>query len=75
MSTSLIAFQALPFLGNSQLQVLSVIGSLLLLAAHLLMSGLVKERYSTLYIGDLYKRSLPPATTDKQQTLIDAEAT
>lgn len=116
---------SLPFLGNSQLQVLSVIGSLLLLAAHLLMSGLVKERvlvkdssidrksfsqeakelwnnlftlpkvirqicliqffawiawfpiifYSTLYVGDLYKRSLPPAATDKQQTLIDAEAT
>lgn len=30
--------------------------------------------YSTLYIGDIYKRSLPAATTDEQQTLIDAEA-
>ena len=34
----------LPFLGNSQLQVLSVIVSLLLLAGHLIMAGLVEER-------------------------------
>jgi hypothetical protein len=31
--------------------------------------------YSTLYVGDLYKRSLSTATTDEQQNLIDAEAT
>ena len=31
--------------------------------------------YSTIYVGDLYKRSLPPATTDEQQTIIDEEAT
>ena len=31
--------------------------------------------YSTLYVGDLYKRSLSAATTDQQQNLIDAEAT
>jgi solute carrier family 45, member 1/2/4 len=31
--------------------------------------------YSTLYVGDLYKRSLPAATTDEEQFLIDAEAT
>src|SRR6202030_3312514 len=30
--------------------------------------------YSTLYVGDLYKHSMPPATTDEQQTLIDDEA-
>jgi len=34
----------LPFLGKTQLQVLSVIASLVLLAGHLLMAGLVKER-------------------------------
>ena len=32
------------FLGKTQLQVLSVLASLLLLAGHLLMAGLVKER-------------------------------
>ena len=31
--------------------------------------------YSTLYVGDLHKRSSPAATTDEQQTIIDAEAT
>ena len=31
--------------------------------------------YSTLYVGDLYKRSKPPAATDADQTLIDDEAT
>ena len=31
--------------------------------------------YSTIYVGDLYKRSLPAATTDEQQARIDAEAT
>ena len=31
--------------------------------------------YSTLYVGDLYKRSIPAALTDEQQTLIDDEAT
>ena len=31
--------------------------------------------YTTIYIGDLYKRSSPPATTDQQQTIIDEEAT
>ena len=31
--------------------------------------------YSTIYVGDLYKRSLPAATTDQQQTIIDDEAT
>jgi solute carrier family 45, member 1/2/4 len=31
--------------------------------------------YSTIYVGDLYKRSLPPATTDQQQTIINDEAT
>ena len=31
--------------------------------------------YSTIYVGDLYKRSVPPATTDEQQIRIDAEAT
>ena len=31
--------------------------------------------YSTIYIGDLYKRSMPAATTDEQQTIIDDEAT
>ena len=31
--------------------------------------------YSTLYVGDLYKRSMPPAATDEQQILIDDEAT
>jgi solute carrier family 45 protein 1/2/4 len=31
--------------------------------------------YSTIYIGDLYKRSLPAATTDEQRALIDAAAT
>ena len=32
--------------------------------------------YSTIYVGDLYKRSLPDAvTTDQQQTIIDEEAT
>ena len=35
---------SLPFLGNSQLQVLSVIASLILLAGHLSMAVLVKER-------------------------------
>ena len=30
--------------------------------------------YSTIYVGDLYKRSLPAATTDDQHT-IDEEAT
>ena len=30
--------------------------------------------YSSLYIGDLHKRSVPAATTDEQQTIIDAEA-
>lgn len=34
----------LPFLGRSQLQVLSVVVSFLLLAGHLLMATLVKER-------------------------------
>ena len=32
--------------------------------------------YSTIYVGDLYKRSLPAAaTTDQQQATIDEEAT
>ena len=31
--------------------------------------------YSTIYVGDFYKRSLPAATTDQQQTIIDEEAT
>jgi solute carrier family 45 protein 1/2/4 len=31
--------------------------------------------YSTIYVGDLYKRSLPAATTDEQQSIIDDEAT
>ena len=31
--------------------------------------------YSTLYVGDLYKRSVPAAATDEQQTLINDEAT
>ncbi|KAF8148425.1 major facilitator superfamily domain-containing protein [Crassisporium funariophilum] len=34
----------LPFLGKSQLQVLSVVVSVLLLGGHLIMAGLVKER-------------------------------
>jgi hypothetical protein len=34
----------LPFLGKSQLQVLSVVVSLLLLGGHLVTAGLVKER-------------------------------
>ena len=31
--------------------------------------------YTTIYVGNLYKRSLPPATTDQQQIIIDEEAT
>ena len=32
--------------------------------------------YTTIYVGDLYKRSLPAApTTDQQQTIINDEAT
>jgi solute carrier family 45 protein 1/2/4 len=31
--------------------------------------------YSTIYVGDLYKRSLSPATTDQEQTVINDEAT
>ena len=34
----------LPFLGNTQLEVLSVVVSLLLLAGHLIMAIMVKER-------------------------------
>jgi len=30
--------------------------------------------YSTIYIGDLYKRGSPVATTDAEQLLLDAEA-
>ena len=30
--------------------------------------------YSTIYIGDLYKRSIPPAKTDEEQTIIDERA-
>ncbi|KAF8800152.1 MFS general substrate transporter [Phlegmacium glaucopus] len=118
-----------PFLGHTQLQVLSVIGSLLLVASHLLMAGLVKESvlvknppidgkserrsfsqqvkdlwsnlftlpkvirqiciiqffawiawfpvlfYTSIYVGDLYKRSLPAATTSEEQNVNDTEAT
>ncbi|KAG5653717.1 hypothetical protein H0H81_011122 [Sphagnurus paluster] len=114
-----------PFLGTTQLQVLSVIVSLLLLGGHLIMIFFVKERvllkstetfvgkqpnifirearelwsnlltlppvirqicviqffawiawfpllfYTTIYIGDLYKRSTPLSTTE---TLIDRDA-
>lgn len=31
--------------------------------------------YTSIYVGGLYKRSLPAATTDQQQTIIDEEAT
>ena len=31
--------------------------------------------YTTIYVGDLYKRSLPATTTDEQQAIIDEEAT
>ena len=31
--------------------------------------------YSTLYVGDLYKRSIPAAATDEEQTRIEEEAT
>ena len=31
--------------------------------------------YSTIFIGDLYKQSSPAATTDEDQTFMDAEAT
>jgi solute carrier family 45 protein 1/2/4 len=31
--------------------------------------------YSTIYIGDLYKRTAPTATTDAERTSLDAEAT
>ena len=34
----------LPFLGNTQLEALSVVVSLLLLVGHLVMAGMVKER-------------------------------
>ncbi|KAF9525301.1 major facilitator superfamily domain-containing protein [Crepidotus variabilis] len=118
----------LPFLGHTQLQVLSVVVSFLLLAGHLIMAVSVKERvllksvdvdgkitrktftqelrdiwlnmrtlprvirqicliqffawiawfpvlfYSTIYVGDLYKRSASPSSTLDQGAL-DAEAT
>lgn len=119
----------LPFLGKSQLQVLSVVVSLLLVGGHLVTAGLVKERvllqndidgqrrhgksflqelkdiwtnmltlprvirqiciiqffawiawfpvlfYSTIYIGDLYKRSTPAVGTPDAQAALEAEAT
>ncbi|KAF8963511.1 major facilitator superfamily domain-containing protein [Flammula alnicola] len=119
----------LPFLGKTQLQVLSVIVSLLLLGGHTVMASLVKEKvlikslsadgksnrksfvqetreiwgnmrtlprvirqiciiqffawiawfpilfYSTIYVGDLYKLGSPAATTDEEQSALDAEAT
>ncbi|KAF9474838.1 MFS general substrate transporter [Pholiota conissans] len=119
----------LPFLGSTQLEVLSVVVSLLLLSGHSIMAALVKEKvllktysaagksqgksfsqeikdiwtnmrtlprvirqiciiqffawiawfpvlfYSTLYVGDLYKRTANPATTDAEKASLDAEAT
>jgi solute carrier family 45 protein 1/2/4 len=34
----------LPFLGKTELQVLSVVGALLLVSTHLITAGFVKER-------------------------------
>ncbi|KJA17812.1 hypothetical protein HYPSUDRAFT_145931 [Hypholoma sublateritium FD-334 SS-4] len=119
----------LPILGNTQLQVLSVIVSVLLLGGHSLMAIFVKEKvllkihsptgkptrktftqeikeiwvnmrtlprvirqicmiqffawiawfpllfYSTLYVGDLYKRTVPAASNPQEEAALDAEAT
>ncbi|KIM38864.1 hypothetical protein M413DRAFT_447558 [Hebeloma cylindrosporum] len=115
-----------PFFGKSQLQVLSVVVSILLLGGHVLMASLVKERvllksdsklhrktfvqeareiytnirtlprvirqiciiqffawiawfpvlfYSTIYVGDLHKRTSPPANSLDEQNALDTEAT
>ncbi|KAF8465846.1 MFS general substrate transporter [Russula ochroleuca] len=113
-----------PFLGQTQLEVLSVVGSILLIGTHLTTLASVKERillssgkskksfpqelndlwvnarnlppiirqiclvqffawlawfpilfYTTLYISDLYKRSLPPSAFEGNIEDIDAEGT
>ncbi|KAH9986289.1 major facilitator superfamily domain-containing protein [Russula vinacea] len=116
-----------PFLGQTQLEVLSVVGSILLIGTHLTTLTSVKERilwhqgalnkskksfpqelndlwvnarnlppiirqiclvqffawlawfpilfYTTLYISDLYKRSLPPSAFEGNIEDIDAEGT
>ncbi|KAJ3515315.1 hypothetical protein NLJ89_g1827 [Agrocybe chaxingu] len=118
-----------PFLGSSQLQVLSVIVSFLLLAGHVVMAVMVKEKvllktssidgksqrktftqevrdiwtnmrtlprvikqicivqffawiawfpvlfYTSIYVGDLYKRSQPHPGSDEAAAALDAEAT
>ncbi|KAI0060540.1 MFS general substrate transporter [Artomyces pyxidatus] len=114
----------LPFFGKTELQILSVVSSILLIGTHLTMASLVKERillasgqpqksfrqevldlwvnarslpyvirqicivqffawlawfpilfYTTLYVGDLYRRSLPPSSATQTDAEIDAEAT
>jgi solute carrier family 45 protein 1/2/4 len=54
---------SLPFLGNSQLQVLSVIASLVLLAGHLLVTVLVKERV-LVQDSSVYKKSFSQEVKD-----------
>lgn len=112
----------LPFLGHTELEVLSVVGSILLIGTHLTTVTSVKERillasgkarksflqevadiwtnarnlppvirticfiqffaalgwfpilfYTTLYVSELYKRSLPPSAFDGNLEDIDAE--
>jgi solute carrier family 45 protein 1/2/4 len=112
----------LPFLGHTELEVLSVVGSIILIGTHLTTVTSVKERillasgktrksflqevadiwtnarnlptvirticfiqffaalgwfpilfYTTLYVSDLYKRSLPPSAFDGNIEDIDAE--
>ncbi|KAI0267318.1 major facilitator superfamily domain-containing protein [Gloeopeniophorella convolvens] len=114
----------LPFLGSTELEVLSVVGSAILIGAHLTTITAVKERvllassqakkslrqeitdiwvnarnlppvirqicmvqffawlawfpilfYTTLYISDLYKRSLPPSAFDGDINGIEDEGT